>query len=80
VVNLVMYVKGVWCSEKIFWLLKWYCPKFFWRRGGGGGEVAEINLFHKNFFGSSRAKSEKVGQIPFCPPNFFLPVHPWKLL
>ena len=44
---------------------------------GGGGEVAEIYLFHKKIFGSSRAQSEKVGQISFCPPNFFLPVRPW---
>ena len=31
--------------------------------GGGGGN-----------FGTCRAKSEKVGQICFRPPNFFLPV------
>jgi hypothetical protein len=62
-------------SEKNFWTPKMvHCPKFFWRRGG---EVAEIYLFHKKFFGSSRAQSEKVGQISFCPPNFFLPVRPW---
>ena len=44
--------------------------------GGRGGEVVEINLFHKNIFGTGRAQSEKVGQISFCPPNFFVPVRP----
>jgi hypothetical protein len=48
--------------------------------GGGWGEVAEINLFHKNVFGTGRAQSEKVGQISFRPPNFFLPVRPWSRL
>ena len=27
--------------------------------------------------GIGRAQSEKVGQISFRPPNFFLPVRPW---
>ena len=47
-------------------------------KNGGGGEVAEINLFHNNFFGTCRAQSEKVGQIFFRPPNFFLPVRPCR--
>jgi hypothetical protein len=68
VVNLVMYGKGVWCSEKfcmfgkIFGPLKCYTDRNFF------GEVAEG--------GTGRAQSEKVGQISFRPPNFFLPVRP----
>jgi hypothetical protein len=48
VVNLVMCGKNVWWSEKfcssgkIFGPLKLYTDR--------GGEVAEINLFHKQFF------------------------------
>jgi hypothetical protein len=60
-------------SGKIFGPLKWYTDQNFF---GDGGGVAEINLFLENFFGSGRAQSEKVGQISFCPPNFFLPVRP----
>jgi hypothetical protein len=54
VVNLVMYGKVVWCSEKfcrsgkIFGPLKWYTDRNW------------------------SAQSEKVGQISFRPPNFFL--------
>jgi hypothetical protein len=63
-------------DEKNFWTPKMvHCPKFFWRRRGGE-EVAEIYLFQKKIFGTSRAKSEKVGQISFCLPNIFLPVRP----
>jgi hypothetical protein len=37
----------------------------------GPEKFAEINLL-----GTGRAQSEKVGQISFRPPNFFLPVRP----
>jgi hypothetical protein len=57
-------------SEKIF-----LTPKIFWRRG----EVAEIKLFRKNFFRKWSGTIRKVGQIYFCPPNFFLPVRPWVM-
>ena len=60
--------------KKFFGPLKWYTVRNF--LGDGGGGVTEIYLFLKNFFGNSRAQSEKVGQISFCPPNFFLPVRP----
>jgi hypothetical protein len=54
-------------------------PKIFWRRGGRGGEVAEINLFRKKNFQKWSGTIRKVGQISFCPPNFFLPVRPWGI-
>ena len=63
--------------KKVFGPLKWYTVRNFFGDRGGGVEVTEIYLFLKNFFGSSWAQSEKVGQISFCPPNFFLPVRPW---
>jgi hypothetical protein len=59
-------------SGKIFWPLKWYTDRKFFGDGGGGGLICSP----KNFFGSGRAQSEKVGQISFRPPNFFLPVRP----
>jgi hypothetical protein len=71
VVNLVMYVKGVWCSEKFL------DPKMVhWPKLGGGGGSPKLICSTNNFFGTGRAQSEKVGQISFRPPNFFLPVHP----
>ena len=58
----------------------WYTDRNFFGDGGGrcggGLEVAEINLFHNQFFRDWSAQSEKVGQISFRPPNFFLPVRP----
>jgi hypothetical protein len=87
VVNLVMYGKGVWCSEKfwrsgkIFGPLKWYTDRNFFADwgGGGGGRSPELICSTNNFFGTGRAQSEKVGQISFRPRNFFLPVRPWPL-
>jgi hypothetical protein len=86
VVNLVMCGKGVWCSEKfcrsekIFGPLKWYTDRnFFGDEGGGGGggwRSPKLICSKKNFFGTCRAQSEKVGHISFRPPKFFLPVRP----
>jgi hypothetical protein len=45
----------------------------------GGGSLKLISSTN-NFFGTGRAQSEKVGQISFRPPNFFLPVRPWTLI
>ena len=71
----VMYRKLLVCPIN-FWTPKTvHRPKFFWRRGGG--EVVKINYLRKKIFTTCRAKSEKVGQICFRPPNFFLPVRPW---
>jgi hypothetical protein len=78
VVNLVMYGKGVWCSEefcrsgKIFGPLNGTLTEIFLATGG----VAEINLFHKQFFRDWSGTIRK-RQISFRPPNFFLPVRPW---
>jgi hypothetical protein len=46
--------------------------------GGGrrGGEVAEINLFHKQFFRDWSGTIRKSRANFFPPPNFFLPVRP----
>jgi hypothetical protein len=72
---LFWYSEKIYTSEKFFWTPKMvHCPKFFWRRGGGGGGGSPKKIF----LGSSRAQSEKVGQISFCPPNFFLPVRPCR--
>ena len=62
---------------------KLWTPKMvhtIWRRGGGGGGVGSLKLIcsTNNFFGTGWAQSEKVGQISFRPPNFFLPVRPWQ--
>jgi hypothetical protein len=35
--------------------------------------------FLRKFFLTTQAQSEKVGQISFRPPIFFLPVRPWQL-
>jgi hypothetical protein len=37
-----------------------------------------LESFSGKFFLTTRAQSEKVGQISFRPPNFFLHVRPWK--
>jgi hypothetical protein len=79
VVNLVMYgkvfdfPKNFVCPENFFEPLKWYTDRNFF--GDGGGEPKEM-CSTKNYFGTSRAQSKKVGQIYFRPPNFFLPVRP----
>jgi hypothetical protein len=63
--------KKICTSEKFFWTPKMvHCPKFFWRRGGEG---AEIYLFHKKIFGSSRAQSEKSGKFLSAPLIFSFP-------
>jgi hypothetical protein len=36
-----------------------------------------LESFSGKFFLTTRAQSEKVEQISFRPPNFFLPVRPW---
>jgi hypothetical protein len=36
------------------------------------------NMLSNRNFSTTRAQSEKVGQISFRPPNFFLPVRPCK--
>ena len=64
VVNLVMYVKGVWCSEKFLDPKMVHWPKL----GGGGGEVAEINLFHKQFFWDWSGTIRKSRANLFPPP------------
>ena len=51
--------------EKIFGPLKWYTDKKFF--GDGGGEVAEINLFHKQCF------RDWSGTIRKSRANFFPP-------
>jgi hypothetical protein len=61
--------------KNFFGPLKWYTVRNFFGDGGGGGGGGSPKKF---FFGSSRAQSEKVGQISFCPPNFFLPVRPCR--
>ena len=68
------FPKNFVCPEKIFEPLKWYTDRNFF--GDGGGEPKEM-CSTKNYFGTSRAQSKKVGQIYFRPPNFFLPVRPW---
>jgi hypothetical protein len=83
VVNLVMYGKVVWCSEKFcgswkfFGPLQRYTDRNFFGDGGGWRSpklISSTNIF----FGTGRAQSEKVEQISFRPPNFFLPVRPCK--
>ena len=79
--NFVMSGKLVWCFEKfwyvrkIFGPLKWYTDRNFFGDGEGGGGRQNKSSPEK-FFYNSRAKSGKVGQICFRPPNFFLPVRP----
>ena len=53
-------------------------PENFFGDGGGrgGGGSPRLICSTNNFFGTGRAQSEKVGQISFRPPNFFLPVRP----
>jgi hypothetical protein len=81
VVNLVMYGKCVWRSEKFcrsgkfFGPVKWHTDRNFFG-DGRGGEVAEINLFHKQFFRDWSGTIRKSRAITFRPPNFFLPVRP----
>jgi hypothetical protein len=81
VVNLVMCGKGVLCSEKFcgsgknFGPLKWYTDQNFLGDGGGAGrEVADINLFHKQFFRDWSGTIRK-SQAHFFPPplNFSFP-------
>jgi hypothetical protein len=47
-----------------------------------GWNVKELTIilesFSGKFFLTTRAQSEKVGQISFRRPNFFLPVRPWS--
>jgi hypothetical protein len=38
-----------------------------------------LESFSGKFFLTTRAQSEKVGQISFCPPNFSLPIRPFFL-
>ena len=52
----------------------------YWLFFGGGGRSPKLICSTNNFFGTGRAQSEKVGQISFRPPNFFLPVRPWLRL
>jgi hypothetical protein len=78
VVNLVMYGKGVWCSEKFcgsgkfFGPLKWYTDRNF-LGDGGGGRSPKLICSTNNFFGTGRAQSEKVGQISSRPLIFSFP-------
>jgi hypothetical protein len=66
----ILYVwKYFWTPKMVHW------PKFFWR---GGGRSPKLISSKKIIFGTGRAQSEKVGQISFCPPNFFLPVRPCR--
>ena len=48
-----------------------------WVGRGGGGRSPKLICSTKKIFGTGRTQSEKVGQISFRPPNFFLPVRPW---
>jgi hypothetical protein len=47
------------------------------KKSGEGGLLLKLISSTNNFFGTGRAQSEKVWQISFRPPNFFLPVRPW---
>ena len=57
--------------KNFFGPLKWYTVRNFF--GDGGGEGAEIYLFHKKIFGSSRAQSEKSGKFLSAPLIFSFP-------
>ena len=61
------------CPENFLEPLKWYTD----RNGDGGGGSPKLICSTKKFFGTGPAQSEKVGQISFRPPNYFLPVRPW---
>jgi hypothetical protein len=45
-------------------------PKFFWRRGGGGGEVVKINYLRKNFLAPVGQNSKKSGKFVSAPLIF----------
>jgi hypothetical protein len=77
VVNLVMYGKVVWCSEKFCRSGKFLDPWNGTLTEIWGGRSPKLISSTNHFFGTGRAQSEKVGHISFRPPKFILPVRPW---
>ena len=68
----------LWEILSILWEISYLVEIFRNHSSPPPPSTTNLESFSGNFFLTTMAQSEKVEQISFRPPNFFLPVRPWE--